>query len=74
MINRLLSCFVIGLIRWYQLMVSPVLGQRCRFYPTCSTYTIESINRYGVLKGLWSGVKRILICHPFHPGGIMEVK
>ncbi|MEL5848514.1 MAG: membrane protein insertion efficiency factor YidD [Candidatus Igneacidithiobacillus chanchocoensis] len=57
------------LIRGYQLALSPFLGQNCRYHPTCSQYTCEAIERYGVLRGAWMGMKRIARCHPFHPGG-----
>jgi putative membrane protein insertion efficiency factor len=58
-----------GLIRFYQLVISPGLPPSCRFYPSCSEYTLQAIAKYGALKGLWLGVKRIARCHPFHPGG-----
>jgi putative membrane protein insertion efficiency factor len=61
------------LIRGYQLAVSPLLGQRCRFYPTCSQYTLEAVETHGVLRGLWLGVRRVAKCHPFHPGGFDPV-
>ncbi|MCG8470796.1 MAG: membrane protein insertion efficiency factor YidD [Desulfobacterales bacterium] len=64
---------VIGLIKAYQYLISPVLGPRCRFYPTCSAYAIEAYERYGVLKGSSLTVKRIIKCHPFHPGGVDPV-
>ncbi|MGB6011775.1 MAG: membrane protein insertion efficiency factor YidD [Desulfobacterales bacterium] len=57
-------------IRAYQLILSSVLSPACRFYPTCSEYAYESIRRYGFLKGIFLALKRILRCHPFHPGGI----
>ena len=60
---------VILLLRGYKLAISPLLGQRCRFYPSCSSYTMEAIERFGVLRGGWLGVKRIGRCHPLHPGG-----
>lgn len=60
---------IIKLIRVYQLTLSSLLGNRCRFYPTCSQYTQEAISRYGVLKGCYYGARRILRCHPWHPGG-----
>ncbi|MEE8193537.1 MAG: membrane protein insertion efficiency factor YidD [Gemmatimonadales bacterium] len=56
------------LIRAYQVAASP-FPSPCRFAPTCSTYALEAVRRYGALKGSWLGVKRILKCHPFHPGG-----
>ncbi|BBB26846.1 conserved hypothetical protein [Amphritea japonica ATCC BAA-1530] len=59
----------IFLIRIYQYLISPFLGPNCRFYPTCSAYTLEAIETHGVLKGFWLGIKRIGKCHPGHPGG-----
>jgi len=58
------------LIRLYQLFLSPLLGRHCRFYPTCSAYTYEAIKKYGFFKGIFLGSKRLLKCHPFHPGGV----
>lgn len=59
----------IWLIRGYQMFISPIFPPSCRFQPTCSHYTLESIERFGVIRGGWLGVNRILRCHPFHPGG-----
>lgn len=59
----------IGLVRGYQLCVSPFLPPSCRFHPTCSAYAIEAIARHGALKGLWLALRRIGRCHPWHPGG-----
>ncbi|MCD8359661.1 MAG: membrane protein insertion efficiency factor YidD [Acidaminococcaceae bacterium] len=56
-------------IRFYQLFISPLFPPTCRFYPTCSQYTIEAIRKKGALKGGWLAVKRIAKCHPFYPGG-----
>ncbi|MGO9805088.1 MAG: membrane protein insertion efficiency factor YidD [Steroidobacteraceae bacterium] len=56
-------------IRAYQLTLSPLLGPRCRFYPSCSQYTLEAVLRFGVLKGGWLGVRRLARCHPWHEGG-----
>ncbi|WP_248884157.1 membrane protein insertion efficiency factor YidD [Acidithiobacillus acidisediminis] len=66
---RVLRRTVILLVHGYQLVLSPFLGQNCRYHPTCSHYTCEAIERYGVLRGAWMGIKRIARCHPFHPGG-----
>lgn len=59
----------ISIIIGYQRLLSPLLGNNCRFHPTCSFYAIEAINRFGVLKGCWLAGKRILKCHPLHSGG-----
>ena len=59
----------LGLIRFYQKMISPLLPSACRFHPSCSHYGYEAIARYGVWKGGWMAAKRIGRCHPFHPGG-----
>ncbi len=63
------SRVLIGAIRLYQLTLSRMFPPSCRFYPSCSEYTAQAIAKYGPLKGGWLGVKRILRCHPFHPGG-----
>ncbi|MGC8970771.1 MAG: membrane protein insertion efficiency factor YidD [bacterium] len=57
------------LIRFYKLFISPLLGKNCRFYPTCSEYTYQAIERYGLVKGIFLGLRRILRCNPFNPGG-----
>ena len=62
-----------GPIRFYQLAVSPMMPPACRYYPTCSNYAIEAIDKYGPLKGGWLAVRRILRCHPFRPGGFDPV-
>jgi uncharacterized protein len=61
------------LIRLYQWTVSPLLGPRCRFYPSCSHYALEAFARFGVLKGAWLTLARIARCHPWHPGGFDPV-
>ncbi|AIE61123.1 membrane protein insertion efficiency factor YidD [Bacillus methanolicus] len=64
---------MIGIIRFYQKVISPLKPPTCRFYPTCSHYGLEAIRRFGPLKGGWLTIKRILKCHPFHPGGFDPV-
>lgn len=58
-----------GMIRLYQRFLSPLFPPSCRFHPTCSEYTRQAIARHGALKGIGLGIRRILRCHPFHPGG-----
>ncbi|WP_099189740.1 membrane protein insertion efficiency factor YidD [Tepidibacter mesophilus] len=73
-----MSRYIIGLlkliIRFYQKFISPIKGKTCRFYPTCSQYAIEALEKYGFLKGSYLSIKRILKCHPFHEGGYDPVK
>jgi putative membrane protein insertion efficiency factor len=64
---------LLALISAYRLLLSPFLGANCRFYPTCSTYAAEAIQTHGALRGTWLAVKRILKCHPWHPGGVDPV-
>lgn len=70
MIVRLL----VGIIKFYQKYISSLFGRRCRFYPTCSQYTIEVLIKYGIFVGLFKAIKRIIKCNPFHPGGYDPVK
>ena len=60
---------VLALLKLYRLAISPFLGRNCRFHPSCSVYAIEAVERHGALKGGWLGVRRILRCHPWNPGG-----
>jgi putative membrane protein insertion efficiency factor len=60
---------LILLIRFYQQVISPLKKPTCRFYPTCSHYAVQAVEKYGAWKGFWLAVKRVLKCHPFHPGG-----
>jgi putative membrane protein insertion efficiency factor len=60
---------IAGLIRIYQLTLSPLLGPRCRFYPSCSTYMREAVMSHGALRGVWLGLRRLGRCHPLNPGG-----
>ncbi|MEX0962106.1 MAG: membrane protein insertion efficiency factor YidD [Simkaniaceae bacterium] len=64
---------MIGLIKLYKFCISPLLGQRCRFYPSCSSYSEEAFRKKGFFKGFYLALIRILKCGPWHPGGIDEV-
>lgn len=68
-IGRLPALVLIGMVRLYQIFLSPFLGGQCRFRPTCSQYFIEAVEKYGAVSGSVKGIRRILRCHPFHPGG-----
>jgi len=67
-INSLISKFSLILIKIYRRFISPIMPPSCRFYPTCSEYAEQALKKYGA-KGILLAVKRILKCHPFHPGG-----
>lgn len=60
---------LVGLARFYQLVLSPLKPPTCRFHPTCSSYFIDAVRIHGPVRGAWLGARRILRCHPFHPGG-----
>ena len=60
-------------VRFYQRFISPLHPPTCRFHPTCSHYTVEALSTFGVLKGIWLGFRRLLRCHPWHPGGFDPV-
>ncbi|HMK61555.1 MAG TPA: membrane protein insertion efficiency factor YidD [Dissulfurispiraceae bacterium] len=64
----------IGFVRLYRYLISPMLPRSCRFVPTCSEYSIEAVQRYGVVRGGMLSVRRVLKCHPFHPGGYDPVR
>jgi putative membrane protein insertion efficiency factor len=66
---RLIVVPIVG----YRRLVSPFLGQRCRFYPSCSTYAVTAVETHGVVKGLWLAARRIARCHPWNPGGVDHV-
>ncbi len=69
----MLQRLFLRLIRFYQRFISPGMGSNCRFYPSCSQYTYEAIEKYGVVRGGWLGVRRIARCHPFNKGGFDPV-
>jgi putative membrane protein insertion efficiency factor len=62
-----------ALLSVYRIVLRPVLGNRCRFYPSCSDYARDAIAAHGALKGAWLAAKRLARCHPFHPGGVDPV-
>ena len=64
---------LIILVKAYSTLLSPVLGNNCRYVPSCSSYMVEAIERFGAAKGTWMGIKRISRCHPFHEGGFDPV-
>ena len=66
--------FLIKLIKVYKFLLSPLLGDTCRYFPTCSDYSIESLQKHGFLKGLLLSLKRILSCHPWGKGGLDPVQ
>ncbi len=60
---------IIGVIRFYQRFISPLFPPTCRYYPTCSEYTVQAVERFGAIKGLILGLRRVLRCNPLHEGG-----
>ncbi len=65
--------FAVTLVKLYKTLISPIFPPSCRFYPSCSEYSIQAFLKYGFLKGLWLTTKRVIKCNPFNPGGIDEV-
>ncbi|MBT2970168.1 MAG: membrane protein insertion efficiency factor YidD [Candidatus Thiodiazotropha sp. (ex Ctena orbiculata)] len=64
---------LIFLIKLYQTILSPFVGQHCRFYPSCSSYALEALEKHGSIRGLWLSIKRVSRCHPWHEGGVDPV-
>ena len=71
---NILTYILIQLIKCYKFLISPLLGQSCRYLPTCSEYSIEALKTYGFFKGLFLSIKRVLSCHPWGQGGFDPVK
>jgi len=70
----MIKIILIGVIKLYQWTIGPVIGETCRFYPSCSHYGVEALKKHGALKGSWLTLKRICRCHPWNPGGIDPVE
>lgn len=68
-----MSKLLIAVIGTYRFVLSPLLGRSCRFFPSCSEYAIEALQRHGALRGTWLATRRIARCHPWHPGGFDPV-
>lgn len=71
--KTLLVSLFVGILRGYQLLISPMLGPRCRFYPSCSNYAIEALRVHGAARGSWLAARRVGRCHPWHAGGLDPV-
>ena len=69
LLARLPAWLLIGAVQLYKWLLSPLLGPHCRFQPTCSTYFIEAVRKYGAIRGTWRGIWRICRCNPWNPGG-----
>ena len=72
--KKVVKSALIALLKLYKAGISPLLPPSCRFVPTCSEYAIEAVERYGAMRGSWKGIRRLLRCHPFHPGGYDPVR
>jgi len=71
--RQVLSLPLIALVKAYQLLLSPLTGPSCRFYPSCSAYAVTALTRFGPLKGSWLTIRRLARCHPWNPGGVDHV-
>jgi putative membrane protein insertion efficiency factor len=70
LVRHLPALGLIALVRLYQYTLSPLVGRQCRFHPTCSNYMIGAVEKYGAVRGFFSGLRRIARCHPWHSGGV----
>lgn len=73
LVALLMKYFILLPLYAYRLLISPFLGQHCRFYPSCSVYAIAAVQNHGIMRGLFLSIKRLLKCHPWHPGGVDPV-
>jgi uncharacterized protein len=71
--RRIITLFLMSGVRVYRAVISPLFPPTCRYWPTCSAYALEALERHGPIKGLALSAKRILRCHPYHPGGFDPV-
>ncbi|MGC9972265.1 MAG: membrane protein insertion efficiency factor YidD [Bryobacteraceae bacterium] len=69
-----MQALILFLLRRYKRLISPLLPSACRYQPTCSEYMCQAVEKYGALRGVWLGFKRLLRCHPFHAGGFDPVR
>ena len=65
---------IVAFLRLYKLAISPMLPSACRYYPSCSDYMRQAVEKYGPVRGVWMGIKRLARCHPFHQGGLDPVR
>lgn len=72
-VAQLLARPLVWVVRLYQLVVSPLLVQQCRFYPSCSAYAVTALTRFGIVRGSWLTLRRLARCHPWNPGGVDHV-
>ncbi len=72
-VRRVPALVLMGLVRTYQLFISPLFAGSCRFYPSCSAYGLEALRVHGAIRGTWLTGRRLLRCHPWNPGGVDEV-
>ncbi|HTJ96704.1 MAG TPA: membrane protein insertion efficiency factor YidD [Rhodocyclaceae bacterium] len=72
-LSKVVQLLLLGLVRTYQYLISPWLGRRCRFHPSCSEYAVEALHKHGPVHGSWLAVRRVSRCHPFNPGGFDPV-
>lgn len=70
MVNKIIGFIIIKIIRGYQIFISPIKGPTCKYYPSCSSYMIQALQKHGIIKGLILGLYRLLRCNPFSNGGV----